>query len=246
MILKTSYILNKMNINNSSGPLKDDNYIYDAFNTFIFSEDRKVLHKLLYRHHLFQMVMHLPGDIVECGVFKGSGVFTWAKLIELFCPFEIKKVIGFDFYDPNFVVDLEEKDRESMKQVFTRCNATLEQISETTISDKLLSIGIKPHKFELIKGNISQTSLDYVTKNPGFRISLLYMDLDIEKPTLDTLNNFWNVIVPGGVIVFDEYGYGAWTESNAVDIFVKKHNLILLKTNVSAPSAYVVKDIIKT
>jgi len=230
-----------MNIYNSSGPLKDNNAIYDAFNTFIFSEDRKVLHKLFYRYHLFQKVMHLPGDIVECGVFKGSGVFTWAKLIELFCPFEIKKVVGFDFYDQKFVSDLAEQDRESMEQVFTRCNATAEQLSDTAIGNKLLSIGIKSHKFELIKGDISQTSLEYVTKNPGFRISLLYMDLDIEKPTLDALEHFWNAIVPGGLIVFDEYGYGAWTESNAVDIFVKRHNLVLHKTNVGAPTAFVIK-----
>jgi hypothetical protein len=230
-----------MNIYNSAGPPKDDNAIYDAFNTFIFSDDRKVLHKLLYRYKLFEKVKNLPGDIVECGVFKGSGVFTWAKLIELFCPFEIKKVIGFDFFDQKFVSDLAEQDRDGMEQVFSRCNATPEQISDTTIQNKLLEIGIPANKFELIKGDVSQTSLDYVTKNPGFRISLLYMDLDIEKPTLDALEHFWNVIVPKGIIVFDEYGYGAWTESNAVDIFVKRHNLVLLKTNVSAPTAYVIK-----
>jgi hypothetical protein len=230
-----------MNIYNHTGLMKDNNDVYESFNNFIFSEDRKVLHKLLYRHHLFQMVKELPGDIVECGVFKGSGVFTWAKLIELFCPFEIKKVVGFDFFDQTFVSDLAEQDRGSMEQVFTRCNATQEQISDDTIKSKLLEIGIQPHKFELIKGDISQTSIDYIKANPGFRISLLYMDLDIEKPTLDALENFWNAIVPGGVIVFDEYGYGAWTESNAVDFFTQKHNLTLLKTNVIAPTAYVIK-----
>lgn len=230
-----------MNIYNDTGPTKDNNMIYEAFNSFIFSEDRKVLHKLLYRYHLFEMVKNLPGDIVECGVFKGSGLFTWAKLIELFCPFEIKKVVGFDFFDQNFISELAEKDKESMEQVFTRCNATQEQISDITIKTNLLKIGIPSHKFELIKGDISQTSFEYIKANPGFRISLLYMDLDIEKPTLDALENFWNVIVPGGIIVFDEYGYGAWTESNAVDIFTEKYKLTLIKTNVSAPTAYLIK-----
>ena len=230
-----------MNIYNCTGPTKDNNAIYEAFNNFIFSKDRKVFHKLLYRYHLFQMVKDLPGDIVECGVFKGSGVFTWAKLIELFCPFEIKKIVGFDFFDQTFVSDLAEQDRESMEQVFTRCNTTQEQISDVTIKSKLLEIGIPAHKFELIKGDISHTSMEYIKANPGFRISLLYMDLDIEKPTLDTLEHFWDAIVPGGVIVFDEYGYGAWTESNAVDVFTKKHKLTLRKTNVSTPTAYVIK-----
>jgi hypothetical protein len=230
-----------MNIYNSASSIIDDNSVYEAFNSFIFSKDRKVLHKLFTRQCLFHQVKDLSGDIVECGVFKGSGIFTWAKLIELYCHFEIKKVIGFDFFDQTFIADLAEQDRESMEQVFSRCDATPAQISKTTISENLLSIGIPSHKFELIKGDISLTSLKYTTDNPGFRISLLYMDLDLEKPTLDALENFWNFIVPGGVIVFDEYGYGAWTESNAVDIFVKKHNLVLRKTNVSAPTAYVVK-----
>jgi|TARA_B110000259_G_C14030145_1_gene406327 hypothetical protein len=231
-----------MNIYNSNNPVKDDNDLYTSFNNFIFSDDRKLLHKLIYRHKFFMMTNDLPGDIVECGVFKGSGIFTWAKLIELYSPFEIKKVIGFDFFDQGFVESLSEKDREGMEQVFSRCEASQEEISNKHISDKLLKIGIKPEKFELVKGDISITSKEYSIKNPGFRISILYMDLDIEEPTLEALENFWERIVPGGVIVFDEYGYGVWTESNAVDKFVKKYKLKLQKTKVMAPSAYIVKE----
>ena len=230
-----------MNIYNSRGSVNDNNSVYQAFNQFIFSSDRKVLHKLFYRHQLFQMVQNLPGDIVECGVFKGSGIFTWAKLIELFAPFEIKKVVGFDFFNSSFVSELSDSDRVVMGQVFSRCDASKEDISDETISNRLIEIGIPASKFELIKGDISKTSLEYVQNNPGFRISLLYMDLDLDKPTYDTLENFWDIIVPGGVIVFDEYGYNAWTESNAVDRFVKKHNLHLYKTNVGAPTAYIQK-----
>jgi|UniRef100_A0A6C0J1B8 hypothetical protein len=75
------------------------------------------------------MTKDLPGDIVECGVFKGSGIFTWYKLIELYAPFEIKKVIGFDYFDQEFVESLSEKDRDGMKQVFSRCQATKNEIS---------------------------------------------------------------------------------------------------------------------
>ena len=187
------------------------------------------------------MVKDKPGDIVECGVFKGSGIFTWAKLIELFAPFEIKKIVGFDFFSQNFVSNLENNDRNSMEQVFSRCDTTEDEISNQTIASRLTHIGIPEHKFELVKGDVSITSLEYVRRNPGFRISLLYLDLDLEKPTYDALENFWNVIVSGGIIVFDEYGYGAWTESNAVDRFVRQHNLVLHKTNVSAPTAYLIK-----
>ena len=230
-----------MNIYNSNTQINDSAHIYGAFNDFIFSSDRKVLHKLLYRYHLFKMVEHLPGDIVEAGIYRGSGLFTWAKLIELFCPFEIKRVVGFDFFGPDFLSSLPEQDREPMSQVFTRSNATESDLSDITIRDKLLSIGIPEHKFELVKGDVSETTLKYVQDNPGFRISLLYMDLDLEKPTYDALENLWDRILSGGIVVFDEYSYCVWSESNAVDRFIKKHNLTLYKTNVSAPTAYIVK-----
>jgi len=230
-----------MNIYNQKGDISDDNDIYNAFNKFIFSSDRKVLHKLLYRSHIFDKVKHIPGDIVECGVFKGSGIFTWAKLIELHSHFEIKKIVGFDFFDKNFVEDLGDTDKTAMSQVFSRCDTMDNEISKAYIHDKLVNIGIPSHKFELVKGDVSQTTKLYKDNNPGFRISLLYLDLDLEIPTYDTLENFWDIVLPGGIVVFDEYGYNTWTESNAVDKFVKKHNLVLHSTNISAPTVYIIK-----
>ena len=229
------------NIYNDIDKISDDNSIYESFNNFIFSSDRRVLHKLLIRYSFFLKTMNLCGDIVECGVFKGSGVFTWAKFIELHCPHEIKKVIGFDYFNSSFVSELANKDRHLMSSVFTRCDTKSEDISDDSIRDKLLSINIPSHKFELIKGDITKTSEKYVKDHIGFRISLLYMDLDLDEPTYKALEYFWDRVVPNGIIVFDEYGYGSWSESDAVDRFIKKHNLTLHKTLVSAPTAYIIK-----
>ena len=37
-------------------------------------------------------------DICECGVFKGSGIFTWVKLMMLFKPNNKFNVVGFDLF----------------------------------------------------------------------------------------------------------------------------------------------------
>ena len=72
---------------------------------------------------MFEKIKHLNGDIVECGIFKGSRLFTWLKLISLEQPHSIKKVIGFDFFESSFVENLEnEQDKTSMSQVFLRSN----------------------------------------------------------------------------------------------------------------------------
>ena len=74
-----------------------DQSFYDGFNSFMLSSDLKVFGKLLARMQLFDAVKDIPGDIVECGVFKGTGLFTFLKLKRYFCPNTGKKVIGFDF-----------------------------------------------------------------------------------------------------------------------------------------------------
>jgi hypothetical protein len=78
--------------------------------------------------------------------------------------------------------------------------------------------------------------------NPGFRIKLLYMDLDLGKPTLLVLQNLWKHVVIGGIVVFDEYAYHVWDESVGVDTFLKTiHNYSIFKTNVLAPTMCIIK-----
>jgi len=44
-------------------------------------------------------VNNIPGDIVQVGVFRGSGVLSFLKIKEILAPRNIIKVIGFDYYD---------------------------------------------------------------------------------------------------------------------------------------------------
>ena len=72
---------------------------FDSFNQFMMSNDTKVFNKLIARAFIYDKVKDVPGDIVECGVFKGSGMYTFLKLKRLLNPNSSKRVIGFDFFD---------------------------------------------------------------------------------------------------------------------------------------------------
>jgi len=233
-----------MNIYNDENKITSSDSIYDAYNTFILSSDRNILYKLLTRHDFFNRVKDLPGDIVECGVFKGSGIILWAKLLDLYSPHDIRKVIGFDFFDASFVESIDEDvDRVMMTQVFDRCpNLIHSDISEEGIKSKFERCGIPAHKYELVKGDIVKTSKEFAQSRPGFRISLLYLDLDLDMPTYETLKALWDRVVPGGIVVFDEYAYHMWSESNAVDRFLQEKSITLHKTNVKSPTAYILKE----
>ena len=61
----------------------------DNFNELILSNDIKVIGKFLHRFKFFENTKHLAGDIVELGVFKGSGVASFIKFLEIFFNFRM-------------------------------------------------------------------------------------------------------------------------------------------------------------
>ena len=89
------------------------------------------------------------------------------------------------------------------------------------------------------------TTKEFVNDNPGFRISLLYVDLDLNEPVYESLKNLWDKILEGGYILFDEYEYHKFDESNGVDRFLKDFNLKydVISTNWMGPTAYLIKKI---
>jgi len=232
-----------INLYNNNSDIKVNQYIYDSYNHFIFSEDRNIFNKLYSRFYFYNQTKDLLGDIVECGVFKGSGIFSWLKILDMNEPNSIKKVIGFDFFGKEFVDELsDDVDRDTMREVFERCdNLKNDDISLSGIISKIEKSGFNPSKYELIQGDVSKTTKKIIKERPGLRISILYMDLDIDEPTYDALNNLWDFVVPGGIVVFDEYAYHRWTESNAVDRFINERGIKLYSTHVKAPTAYIVK-----
>jgi hypothetical protein len=224
----------------------DDSYF--KFNQFIFSDDLKLMGKMLHRFKFFSQTKHLPGDIVEMGVFKGSGIASFVKFIEIFCPNSNKKVIGFDIFNPeegNFILGKKDKeyDKNSMNAVYSKVDGS--ELSLSSVKERLSNVSARSEdRVKLVQGDIQESLPKFLIENPGFRTSLIYIDVDIERPTYHALSGLWERLLPGGCILFDEYEYHAFSESNGVDKFLKekqiKYNLI--STDWIAPSAYMIKD----
>lgn len=236
--MENNDLFNICNNNVKNMPSQD---LYDSFNNFIFNKDIKVLGKLLHRFMFFEKTKHLAGDIVELGVFKGSGVATFIKFIEIFCTHSNKKVIGFDLFDSeNEIIDQFENG-DTMKTVYGKTNA--KDLLLENVKSNLLNVNNDNSKFILVKGDVCITTKVFVSENPGFRISLLYIDLDLNEPVYESLKNLWNRILPGGYIIFDEYEYHKFDEANGVDRFLKDFNLHyeVVSTNWMGPTAYLIK-----
>lgn len=216
--------------------------IYDAFNKFIFSNDIRILAKLLFRAEIFKRTIDIPGDIVECGVFKGSGLISWAKCKQVFAPNSFKKVIGFDFFNNKQLIESSTgKDKENMSKLFSERHFEFSSDYVNLLIQNFMSAGFDSENFELIQGDASEKSLEYVNNNPGAKISILYLDMDLAEPTYNALKNFWPRVSKGGMVVFDEYGHNVWSETLGVDKFLEENNLTIKTFDCNAPTAYIIK-----
>jgi len=218
---------------------------YDKFNNFIFSEDIKLTGKLLHRFEYFLKIKDLPGDIVEIGVFKGSGVASFMKFIEIYCPNSNKKVVGFDIFDTFEAKEILNKDgdldKDNMTIVYDRVDS--KDLTLEAVTNQIIKTKITTDKFKLIKGDVQDTIPKFLEENLGFRISLLYIDVDLDRPTYYSLKYLWDRILPGGYILFDEYEYHKFSESAGVERFLKEMGIEynLKSTNWVAPTAFMLK-----
>jgi hypothetical protein len=218
----------------------DEQAIWDAYNLLLLGPDTERLRKLLVRYHFFTMTKDLPGDIVECGVFKGTGLMQWLKLLQIYCPGSAKRVIGFDVFSEFGATD-SETEQQSVDRLLAESSFTGTSVEE--LHAIIARAGIAEAKAELVSGDIQHTGVDYVAAHPGFRISLLHMDFDLDKPTMAGLEAFWPRVVRGGVVVLDEYAIAHWTESDAVDRFFQDRSVRLQTLHwARTPSAYIVKE----
>ena len=56
------------------------------------------------------------------------------------------------------------------------------------------------------------------------KFAMLYMDLDLEKPTRLALNLYGKILSKGGIILLDQYSRHSWSETTVVDKFMEKYH----------------------
>ena len=192
----------------------------------------------------------MPGIIVDLGVFRGASTFTWAKLCEIFCPTDVRKIVyGFDTFEgfPSLSqedgpVNLEQDVKKGGYFAGNSIEKDLYLAQEAMNYDRHLQ---HINRIEFIKGDVQKTIPEFIaSKNNGLRVALLNLDLDLYQPTKTALEYFVPLMVKGGIIILDEYAVDTFGgESKAVDEYFK--NALGIKPNIkkftwhSNPSGYI-------
>lgn len=194
------------------------------------------------------MAVDLPGDIVELGVYRGAFLMSMANFLEIRNMGDRQKqVIGFDNFKG--LSSLDEKDGKQdphVGKVLSGYDSSVfKEILEDAIAvfDKDRFIPYKP-RIILVEGDIEETVPRFVEEKPGLRISLLHFDCDTYRPTKVGLEVLWPRVVPGGIVLFDEYGIRPWEgESKAVDEYFAGKRVSIRRLDWAPnPGGYIIKD----
>ena len=215
----------------------DTDKCWDYENGFYLTSHVTRLSKLLAHYELYKMIVALPGHVVECGVYKGASLLRFATFREVLESPHSRKIIGFDAFG-RFPESGEDANNQAFIERFAAAGG--DGISRESLLDVLSHKGFQ--NVELIQGNICSTVPKYAEEHPELKIALLHVDVDVFRPTQVILNELFDRLVPGGLLVLDDYGTVAG-ETQALDEFFQKagRELVIHKLPISHIPAYVRK-----
>jgi hypothetical protein len=197
----------------------------------------------LYAH--FQAVQYvvkkgLPGDIVECGVWRGGTSMVGAltllsmgdtsrniRLYDTFAGMTAPTEADTSPWDGQIAKTLWKKNQG--KEANNWCYAPLEEVRKN-----MLSTGYPAQNINFVKGDVLETLSGW----PPAEIAVLRLDTDWYESTLKCLEELYPRLVPGGVLLIDDYG--AWTGCRkAVTEYCEANNISLLlhRTDYTGRSA---------
>ena len=213
----------------------DTEKMFDYENGFYATATEPRFGKFLAHYELYKRIIDLPGAVVECGLFKGNSFFRLAHFRDLLESKHSRKLIGFDIFGAFPKTEFEEDER--YLEVFT------DSAGEYSIGlddmEKVMEYK-KIENYEFVKGDINTTVPEYCDKNKHLKIALLHIDTDVYEPAVTILENMYDRVVSGGIIMFDDYGTFPG-ETKAVDEFFADKSEKVQKLSISHIPSFVIK-----
>jgi hypothetical protein len=170
---------------------------------------RQVLSRTLFLHSMYQEIISVPGIVIEFGVRWGRDLVAFSNFRGIYEPFNYtRRIVGFDTFE-GF---------PSVHRADTAGGiAALGGYATTQGYESYLGEVMSYHesesplshicKYELIKGDVSETVPTFFARHPETLVALAYFDLDLYEPTLAALKAVLPHLTKGGVLGFDELNY---------------------------------------
>lgn len=172
----------------------------------------------------------IPGGIVECGVWRGGSMQACAKTL-LSLGASDRDLYLFDTYEgmtPPTEVDMR-RDGKSARELLEAQGKDRPIWAVADLDDVKSGFETVPYpdeRMHYVVGKVEETIPDEAPE----QISILRLDTDWYASTKHELDHLYERLVPGGVLLIDDYGY--WQGSHqAVDEFLARtgEKLLLLR-----------------
>lgn len=155
----------------------------------------------------------LEGDFVDCGA--GFGLFASAIFSYLDFGNSTKKYYMIDSFQGLSEKHSSVAEMQNVGGYYARNNPWYDEIVQ--------NFG-KFANTKIIKGFVPDVLSDVDVE----KIAFLSIDMNTTIPEKEALEFFWDKIVSGGIIIFDDYGFGGHEAQKAShDEFAKNHNLLI-------------------
>jgi hypothetical protein len=184
----------------------------------------------------------IPGDIVECGVWKGGSMMAIARTL-MHAGDQSRHLYLFDTYEGMTAPGdrdisaqgrpasdmLNNEDRKDPQSVW--CVAPLDQVLRA-----MNSVGYESSKVHFVKGRVEETLPSMAPE----RISLLRLDTDWYESTRHEMEQLFPRLSTGGVLIVDDYGH--WQGARqAIDEYIEANKLRILLHRIDETGRCAVK-----
>jgi hypothetical protein len=199
-------------------------------------------------HGMVQATRHvirhdIPGAIVECGVWRGG-----SSMASMFAMLEMGRTDrDFWLYDTyEGMTPPTENDRKAFTGVHAQVE--MDNVSKTPgfniwciadiddVKANVTSTGYPVERVHFVKGPVQDTLPGEMPE----QIALLRLDTDFYDSTKHELIHLWPRLVPGGLVILDDYGF--WEgQRKAVDEYFDEQGLAIFLSRMSALGSIGVK-----
>ncbi len=185
----------------------------------------------------------IGGDIVECGVWRGGSMLLVAKKL-INAKDQSRNLFLFDTFEGMSEpgkMDVSAIDNKHAKDLLIKsdkfdgnniwCYSSLDEVRKNIRNSEY-----DERKIFFVKGKVEDT-----LPHPSIRdIALLRLDTDWYASTKHELETLFDHLVPGGVLVIDDYGHWSGCKK-AVDEFIKERKLKIFLNRIDYTGRIAIK-----
>jgi len=171
----------------------------------------------------------LEGDVVECGVWRGGSMMLGASTL-MSRNQAHRKLFLYDTFagmteptskDVDYLGDAAKEKWWQTKGWEWTC------VSLDVVKSNMSMTGYPQDNQVFVQGDVLQT----IPKVLPEKIALLHLDTDWYESTYHELVHLFPRIVPGGVVIIDDYGHFKGARE-AVDQYFREHNVKILLNRI--------------